>query len=102
MVRYHSLEVVDLPECLEPLAWARAPPDEALMALKHRELPYWGVQFHPESICTSWGPALLYNFIAMACEHRGLPTPRAPRACLQGEPDGAGGVLGRPGFLRRG
>ena len=44
--RYHSLEVKEgtLPAELEPLAWAD---DGTLMGMRHRELPYWGVQFHP-------------------------------------------------------
>ena len=60
--RYHSLEVkeVTLPEELEPLAWAD---DGTLMGLRHRELPYWGVQFHPESVLTGSGPHLLSNFL---------------------------------------
>jgi anthranilate synthase component II len=60
--RYHSLEVKEgtLPEELEPLAWAD---DGTLMGLRHRELPYWGVQFHPESVLTGSGPHLLSNFL---------------------------------------
>jgi anthranilate synthase/aminodeoxychorismate synthase-like glutamine amidotransferase len=60
--RYHSLEVKEgtLPAELEPLAWAD---DGTLMGLRHRELPYWGVQFHPESVLTGSGPRLLANFL---------------------------------------
>jgi len=36
------------------------------MGLAHRELPYWGVQFHPESILTGCGPSLVGNFLASA------------------------------------
>jgi anthranilate synthase/aminodeoxychorismate synthase-like glutamine amidotransferase len=63
--RYHSLEVKEgtLPEELEPLAWAD---DGTLMGLRHRELPYWGVQFHPESVLTAAGPHLLANFLALS------------------------------------
>ena len=43
-VRYHSLVATDLPATLEAIAWA---PDGLLMGLRHRELPQWGVQFHP-------------------------------------------------------
>ncbi|QBJ94605.1 aminodeoxychorismate synthase component I [Rhodococcus sp. ABRD24] len=58
-VRYHSLIVEDLPPELEPLAWT----DEGLlMAARHRRYPLWGVQFHPESICTQYGRKLLANF----------------------------------------
>jgi anthranilate synthase/aminodeoxychorismate synthase-like glutamine amidotransferase len=65
--RYHSLEVKErtLPEELEPLAWAD---DGTLMGLRHRELPYWGVQFHPESVLTGCGPHLLANFLALCAE----------------------------------
>jgi anthranilate synthase/aminodeoxychorismate synthase-like glutamine amidotransferase len=60
--RYHSLEVKEptLPAELEPLAWAD---DGTLMGLRHRELPYHGVQFHPESVLTAVGPHLLSNFL---------------------------------------
>jgi anthranilate synthase/aminodeoxychorismate synthase-like glutamine amidotransferase len=61
--RYHSLivEAESLPECLHVTAktW-----DEEIMALEHRELPVWGVQFHPESILTADGKKLLANFLA--------------------------------------
>ena len=62
--RYHSLEVKEgtLPAELEPLAWAD---DGTLMGMRHRALPYWGVQFHPESVLTSSGPHLLGNFLAL-------------------------------------
>jgi anthranilate synthase/aminodeoxychorismate synthase-like glutamine amidotransferase len=60
--RYHSLEVKEgtLPPELEPLAWAD---DGTLMGMRHRDLPYWGVQFHPESVLTGAGPHLLGNFL---------------------------------------
>ena len=60
--RYHSL-VVDresLPECLEITA---ALEDGTIMGLQHRELPMHGVQFHPESIRSEHGHALLQNFV---------------------------------------
>jgi anthranilate synthase/aminodeoxychorismate synthase-like glutamine amidotransferase len=58
--RYHSL-VVDprLPDCLERSAWY----GDVVMAVRHRELPAEGVQFHPESILTPNGMALLQNFL---------------------------------------
>ncbi|GAX37535.1 aminodeoxychorismate synthase component I [Nodularia sp. NIES-3585] len=59
-VRYHSLVVSDdLPDCLEKVAWTQ---DNLVMGLRHRFLPLWGVQFHPESICTQHGKTLLENF----------------------------------------
>ena len=61
--RYHSL-VVDpaLPDCLEETARGGG----VLMAMRHRELPALGVQFHPESVLTPDGKTLLRNFLADA------------------------------------
>ncbi len=59
--RYHSLVVApELPDCLE----ASAQGDGLLMALRHRQLPAEGVQFHPESVLTDEGKRLLANFLA--------------------------------------
>ena len=60
--RYHSLAVerLSLPECLEVTAWTV---DREIMGLKHKSLPIEGVQFHPESIATEHGHALLKNFL---------------------------------------
>lgn len=59
--RYHSLIVADeLPDCLEESARGGG----VLMALRHRELPAEGVQFHPESVLTEQGKRLLANFLA--------------------------------------
>ena len=62
--RYHSLEVQEgtLPPELVPVAWAD---DGTLMAMRHVELPWWGVQFHPESVLTVEGPRLVRNFLAL-------------------------------------
>ncbi|TNF79379.1 MAG: aminodeoxychorismate/anthranilate synthase component II [Acidobacteria bacterium] len=72
--RYHSLEVrqESLPEELEPLAWSD---EETLMGMRHRQLPYQGVQFHPESILTIEGPQLMDNFLA-ECEGETRDSPR--------------------------
>jgi para-aminobenzoate synthetase len=60
VVRYHSLLVADdLPDCLEKTAWTD---DNLIMGMRHRSLPMWGVQFHPESICTEYGQTLFENF----------------------------------------
>jgi len=68
--RYHSLivEKSSLPECLEVSAWtvdANGARDE-IMGLRHKELAIEGVQFHPESILTQHGHALLGNFLRAA------------------------------------
>ena len=61
--RYHSLslERASLPDCFEITAWSD---DDEIMAIRHRELAVEGVQFHPESILTEHGHALLKNFLA--------------------------------------
>lgn len=65
--RYHSLVVESdsLPDCLELTAWTEDGNGEieAIMGFKHRDLPVEGVQFHPESILTENGHALLKSFI---------------------------------------
>lgn len=63
--RYHSLVVErdSLPECLEITAWLE---DGLIMGLRHRNLPIEGVQFHPESIRSEHGHAMLRNFLDTA------------------------------------
>lgn len=65
VARYHSLVVKPetLPEALEVSATTNAPGGEIIMGLRHKELPAEGVQFHPESILTGTGLALLANFL---------------------------------------
>ncbi|OGT71359.1 MAG: anthranilate/aminodeoxychorismate synthase component II [Gammaproteobacteria bacterium RIFCSPLOWO2_12_47_11] len=65
--RYHSLviEKGSLPDCLEMTAWTKTPEGEIdeIMGVKHKDYPISGVQFHPESILTSYGHELLNNFL---------------------------------------
>ena len=77
VVRYHSLVVGELPAGLHALAWSD---DGVLMGVRHLEAPLWGVQFHPESICSEHGARLLRNFrdLALAASTRG-------RARLRGD-----------------
>lgn len=65
--RYHSLvvEKESLPDCFEITAWTQDKDGDMdeIMGLKHKDLPISGVQFHPESILTSYGHELLSNFL---------------------------------------
>jgi para-aminobenzoate synthetase len=63
VVRYHSLAATSLPDVLEVLARTD---DGVVMGVRHRHLPLWGVQFHPESISSTYGHELLGNFFALA------------------------------------
>ena len=62
--RYHSLlvERASLPDCLDITAETA---EGEIMGLRHKSLPVWGVQFHPESIATEHGMSLLQNFLAL-------------------------------------
>jgi anthranilate synthase component 2 len=70
--RYHSLivDAATLPDCLEVTAWTE---QKIIMGLRHKSLPVFGVQFHPESIATSHGHEILENFLNIA---RGKNAPR--------------------------
>jgi anthranilate synthase/aminodeoxychorismate synthase-like glutamine amidotransferase len=57
--RYHSLAAHEVPDCLE----ISASGDDEVMAVRHRQLPIVGVQFHPESVLTPAGPELAKNFL---------------------------------------
>ena len=59
--RYHSLAATAIPECLEVSATSA---DGEVMAVRHRELPVDGVQFHPESVLTPVGKDLARNFLS--------------------------------------
>jgi anthranilate synthase/aminodeoxychorismate synthase-like glutamine amidotransferase len=79
VMRYHSLVVspAGFPSDLEVIAWsADRPAGQEIMALSHRTLPIYGVQFHPESIATPHGKRLLANFLALS----GGPSPAVSAA----------------------
>lgn len=69
VTRYHSLvtDPAALPAVLQPMAWSPggAENEEEIQAVRHRELPIWGVQFHPESIFSRGGMQLLENFLEL-------------------------------------
>ncbi|KAJ1962068.1 para-aminobenzoate synthase, (PABA) [Dispira parvispora] len=77
VVRYHSLVVdpTSLPREIIPTAWTTdtlpsGQPVSVIMALRHAWLPLYGVQFHPESVCTSSGKAMLQNFFQIVTHRR--------------------------------
>lgn len=91
-VRYHSLVVSKVPDTLEVTAYTA---DGTVMAVRHTFKPLWGVQFHPESICTEYGTQLLRNYRdltvsyakkhrrdSLARVHRRPTTERQPRKTL--------------------
>ena len=73
--RYHSLEVIDLPPVLIANAYSSTPgaERESVMGCRHATLPIHGVQFHPESIATEHGHALLANFLRECSMEARLP-----------------------------
>jgi para-aminobenzoate synthetase len=77
-VRYHSLLLEPpLPASLMATAWSD---DEVIMAIAHRSLPMWGVQFHPESIASDCGRQLIENFIALSTGRRPIVVSSRPAA----------------------
>jgi anthranilate synthase component II len=62
--RYHSLiaKREAFPDCLQITAWTE---EQEIMGLQHKELPIWGMQFHPESILTTEGMQLLRNYLEL-------------------------------------
>ena len=81
VMRYHSLVVAarDFPTDLEVTAWSVDRPDgEEIMALRHRELPVFGVQFPPESIGTEGGMELIRNFLRLATQDAQSTSSRRP------------------------
>lgn len=66
MTRYHSLVIdpASLPDSLEVVAWTEEEGwTDEIQAVRHREHPVWGVQFHPESVASQHGERLLRNFL---------------------------------------
>ncbi|ARU46600.1 aminodeoxychorismate synthase component I [Corynebacterium silvaticum] len=66
VVRYHSLVVTDVPDCMRVTATNA---EGLVMALEHKAKPWWGVQFHPESIGSEYGEQLIANFVGIAEQH---------------------------------
>ena len=64
--RYHSLCAVELPDCLEQTAQV----EQIVMGVQHKELPIFGVQFHPESILTPAGGKVIENALSMATANK--------------------------------
>jgi anthranilate synthase/aminodeoxychorismate synthase-like glutamine amidotransferase len=64
--RYHSLCAMTLPDCLEQTAEFEG----IVMGIQHKELPIYGVQFHPESILTPAGGKIIENVLAIATENK--------------------------------
>jgi para-aminobenzoate synthetase len=84
VVRYHSLAVTDLPSSLEAIAWSD---DGVLMGVRALDRFAWGVQFHPESICTEFGREMLANFAALTpTRSAAVPEPVAVRQPPQQRP----------------
>lgn len=80
-MRYHSLVVSPdrLPRDLEIIAWSHdRQPGQEIMALSHRTLPVFGVQFHPESVATMHGKRILANFLSLA----GISLPALPNVAV--------------------
>ena len=93
--RYHSLAATRLPDVLEPTAFAD---DGEVMAVRHRELPAVGVQFHPESVLTPDGPALARNFLEGRCDPAlARAAARRPRPLARRGARDDGGDHGRRG-----
>lgn len=67
VMRYHSIVVDDLPA--DFVITARDCEDSEIMAFEHRQLPLFGLQFHPESIGTADGMAMIANFMAVVKKH---------------------------------
>ena len=110
-IRYHSLIVAEpLPRELRKIAWTA---DGVVMALRHVTRPLWGVQFHPESICTEYGAAILRNFLPLVTRstapsgHGSVSTEPRPKGAVNGDDfhtdsSAPGSVVVRPSRDREG
>ena len=80
-IRYHSLAVSEVPADFDVTARSE---DGVVMAVASRTQPLWGVQFHPESICTEYGYKLIENFrdLTIASQNSGVTSHQASRASL--------------------
>jgi len=67
VVRYHSLIISNPPDCLKVTAQTK---DGLIMGFEHKEKPYWGIQFHPESIATEHGDDIIRNFLSISQNHQ--------------------------------
>ncbi|WP_018479954.1 anthranilate synthase component II [Pontibacter roseus] len=63
VVRYHSLVLQHIPDCIVPLAYTA---ERELMAFRHRDLPLYALQFHPEAALTTYGLDMLRNWVSIA------------------------------------
>lgn len=67
VTRYHSLVVANTswPDVLVPIAWCEENSQRTIMAMKHKHMPIYSVQFHPESLLTEFGHQILANFFTL-------------------------------------
>ncbi len=71
VVRYHSLIVADaLPENIRKTAWTE---DGIIMGIEHKTKPFWGIQYHPESISTEFGNEVISKFLEFAQKYNNRP-----------------------------
>ncbi|WP_045826069.1 aminodeoxychorismate synthase component I [Teredinibacter turnerae] len=100
VVRYHSLVVSKVPSSLQVIAQTA---DGANMAVRHRHRPMWGVQFHPESVCTEYGRQLLVNFHNLTKAWYGPGFDASVAACQPAKPApvARSGKAGLKVFYRR-
>ena len=66
IMRYHSIVVTDMPDDFE--VTAKTTDDQEIMAIQHKQLPIYGLQFHPESIGSPDGLKMIENFVRLVVE----------------------------------